>query len=162
MNLKNGGQQILLNIKKLNHSTSTSLLLRKTNINKNCENQQSIMQNTRIKSSKSTNKIVSMFFFFSELKQQISLNMKWMSQKGIMNDRQLIMGKIGQQIYRIFSLLININKRYLEKKILNNQQYFWSIYQQSTSKIMAKSTINRKVCTPPHRVPNFCLGSQVT
>ena len=80
-----------------------------------------------------------------------------MSQKGIMNDRQLIMGKIGQQIYRIFSLLININKRYLEKKILNNQQYFWSIYQQLTSKIMAKSTINRKVCTPSYG-SKFLLG----
>ena len=33
------------------------------------------------------------------------------------------------------------------KILINNQQYFWVIYQQSTSKIMAKSTINKKVCT---------------
>jgi hypothetical protein len=31
---------------------------------------------------------------------------------------------------------------------MNNQQYFWAVHQQSTSKIMAKSTINNKVCSP--------------
>ena len=36
-----------------------------------------------------------------------------------------------------------------EKKVIIKQQYFWSIHQQSTSKIMAKTTINKKVCTPP-------------
>jgi hypothetical protein len=53
--------------------------------------------------------------------------------------------KFDQQINRYFSLLVNINKWFWEKI---HQQYFWSIYQQSTSKIMVKSTIYKKVCTP--------------
>ena len=59
----------------------------------------------------------------------------------------------GQQIYRIFSLLVNIKKDF-SKQFNNNQQYFWSNYQQSTSKIMAKSTINKKVCTPSSNLHN--------
>ena len=61
--------------------------------------------------------------------------------------------KFGQQIYRIFSLLVNIKKDF-SKQFNNNQQYFWSNYQQSTSKIMAKSTINKKVCTPSSNLHN--------